>query len=218
MIVLTVITDGRYEYLKQTVTSAAINLGRFDRRFLIDDSGDREYTSQLRRRYPEFTIVAHPERRGLAAAAQTAWHTAAATDATHLFHLEEDFTFSVPISLDAMAACLDRHPCLAQLVLKRQPWSAQEKEAGGQIEVAPDEYIQCLDGTAAWVEHRRLFSFNPTLIPRWVFDRPWGPILERTVTDQLLEDPTTRFAYWGHRDDPPRCEHIGISRSDGYRW
>lgn len=215
MITLVVVTDSRADYLARTIESADENLcGPITHRAIVDDSGDPDYAKWLRENYPSFHLVRHPERRGLAAAVGSAWAWAASTDARFLFHLEDDFTFNEKIPLDLMGMQLDAHPHLAQFVLKRQPWSPEEKEAGGQIEVAPDEYSDRL----YWVEHRRLFSFNPSLIPRWVFAQEWGPVLERDVSDRLFEDSKVVSAYWGRRTDPPRCHHIGEARSAGYRW
>jgi hypothetical protein len=120
------------------------------------------------------------------------------------------------VDLQGMAQVLEQNPHLAQIVLKRQPWSEEEIAAGGQIEAAPEDYTD----REGFVEHRRLFSFNPSLVARetlrLALAEP-GDGLERGVTDTLLRHGYS-FAYWGARDDPPRCEHIGARRSEGYRW
>lgn len=219
MIALVVVTDGRREYLEQML--ATLNrVDGIDYRAAVDDSGDPDYAKWLDSL--DFDVVLHhPHRLGLAAAAQDAWTLATRSGADHLFHVEEDFTFSERIPLPRMATLLDRRPHLAQLVLKRQPWSIEEKQAGGQIECAEAQgrtFDEKVSDLGTWVEHRHLFSFNPSLIPARVFARDWPPILEADVTETLYAEPDLRFAYWGAKNAPPLCEHIGVHRSPGYRW
>jgi hypothetical protein len=215
---LTVTTDGRGDYLLQAIDSLRVSLDPWPEwRVVVDDSGDSAYGIMLHRRYePDFTICPHSSRRGLAAAVRLAWTLALATPARYVFHAEDDFIYREPVDLAGMARLLDENPHLAQVVLKRQPWGEQEIAAGGQIEVAPDEYVD----REGFVEHRRLFSFNPSLIRREAIELALaepGDGLERGITDTLLAHGYS-FAYYGARNDGPRCEHIGVRRSEGHRW
>lgn len=212
---LVVVTDGRGEYLEQCL--ASLDLEQFDLRAVVDDSGDPDYGVWLDGMFSTDLAVHHERRCGLATAVRSAWRAALDLDADFVFHVEEDFTFG-PLDLPAMVNVLTRRPHLAQLVLKRQAWSEEEIAAGGQIECDPDAYFQVSSSLGTWVEHRRLFSFNPSLIPRSVFGREWGPILEADVSAEVFADPEAHCAYWGARSDPPRCTHIGEFRSPGYRW
>ncbi len=207
------ITDGRREYMERTLASCQEMIPEFAP-IIVDDSGDAEYAAWLDGLGAQ--VVHHPERQGLAAAVRTGWTEALKTDAEFVWHHEDDFTLTMPVEIHAMARVLCLHPYLAQLVLKRQPWSEEEITAGGQIEVAPGDYVD----RHGFVEHGRLFSFNPCLIPRHVVElalQEPSDGLERGVTDTLTRH-LYRFAYWGARDDPPRCHHIGEHRSAGYRW
>ena len=219
MIALGIVTDGRGEYLEKCVDSIVdVSLGPFADQFMVDDSGDSEYGAWLDDTFPEFRIHHHDRRLGLAAAVGSAWSLAADSDCEFLFHVEEDFVFTTPLALSDMAEVLRRRTHLVQLVLKRQPWSDEEIAAGGQIETDPDAYTEVATNIGTRVEHRKLFSFNPSLIPRRVFGRGWGPVLEADVSAVLFEDPKARSAYWGRKAAPPVCEHIGVERSAGYRW
>lgn len=159
-----------------------------------------------------FTVDDKDHNLGLAGAVQTAWNQALECGAEFLFHVEEDFLFVTDIDLDAMAAILDGNHQLAQLVLKRQPWSAEEHAAGGIIEMHPDDYTDH-DG---WVEHRRIFSLNPCLIPRHILMRGWPKGNEAEATQQLTGNGFT-FGFYGERNDPPRVVHVGAERSAGWR-
>ena len=160
-------------------------------------------------------------RLGMAGAVRAAWAWALEQDADYLLHVEEDFRF-IDLPLRAMQFVLERHQHLAQVVLKRQPWSDEEKRAGGQMETNPTAYTQygALGRNVHWVEHSTLFSLNPCLIPRRTLELAWEPGgagAERAITDACLA-AGMRFAYYGKKDDPARCEHVGHIRSPGYRW
>jgi hypothetical protein len=164
------------------------------------------------------TIIDDRDHRlGLAGAARAAWEWALDTGADYLIHIEEDFTFVAPVELDHMRILLDRHPHLAQIVLKRQPapTSPEELAAGGIIEQDPDAYTQWHDGHRSWVEHRKIFSLNPCLIPRHVLELGWPDGNEAEFTQTCL-GKGYRFAFYGHRADPPRVMHHGV-RSQGWK-
>ena len=218
---LTVIADGRREYIEQTIASAELKLkGDFAYLFIIDDSGDFEYADWLEHTFPAFQCVHHTERRGLAGAVRSAWETAYNAGADFLWHQEDDFLITRKVKVDRLAQILHCEPHLASLTLKRQPWNDEEIAAGDIIAANRDDHTdhQCPSGH--WVEHRRLFSFNPSLIPRHTLHLVLNncrDTLERGVTDVLLAQEYS-FAYYGKRDDEPRCEHKGIVRSSGYKW
>lgn len=203
-VALVVVGDGRYEYLEcclESIRRHAIYPFTFYR--IVDDSGTGDRVAPP----PGWDLVAHPERRGLAGAVQSAWAGLPA-DVEYVLHVEEDFLLTAPLDIDGMAATLKEHGRLAQLVLKRQPWSPEEQAAGGIMEMTPWEYVQ-RDG---WVEHSRIFSLNPCLIPRAVIDLGWPDGNEAEMTSRLIADGWS-FGFWGRRDDQPRCIHIGARRS-----
>ncbi len=158
---------------------------------------------------------------GMAGAVAAAWDWALWTNCDYLLHIEEDFEFD-RLPLLGMREVLERNPHLAQVVLKRQPWSPQEHLAGGHLEVAPHLYTQHERDGMQWLEHDWLFSLNPCLIPRKVLQlgvpESNGRGFEREMTDRCLQ-AGLRFAYYGHRTDPPRCRHMGPQRAgEGWRW
>lgn len=210
---LVVITDGRGDYLEQAIDSAREHLDyRFTQRIMVDDSGEPRYTAWLREQYPEFKVLAHPQRRGLAAAVQTGWQ---ATSAEYVFHLEEDFTFNQHVDIEAMRTVLRGSSCLAQVVLKRQAWSREEKAAGGIVEMHPNQYVERRIAGHVVTAHRRIFSLNPCLIPRDVIDIGWPASNEAGFTAACLVDGW-EFAFIGARFDPPVVTHIGERRTVGW--
>ena len=157
-------------------------------------------------------------RFGMAGAVRDGWTRALDLGADYVFHVEEDFEFRSPVQLDSLQYILDRAPHLAQVVLKRQPWNEQEKQAGGIVEQEPDAYVECgaMGRNVRWTEHRRIFSLNPCLIPRRTLELGWPDGNEAEFTQRCL-DAEMLFAFYGGRFDPPVVHHVGYQRSGGWR-
>lgn len=164
---------------------------------------------------PTYTVDDRAHRLGMAGAVREAWQWALDNDFDYLLHVEEDFRFH-RLPLKGMQRILETQPHLAQVVLKRQPWSIEERAAGGIIERHPGDYTQHSDGELLWVEHERIFSLNPCLIPRRVLELGWPDENEAGMT-QRCSMAGYRFAFYGHRQDPPRVEHVGSVRGEGWR-
>lgn len=187
-----VISDGRFDYLERTMASARDALPEPDHLVHVDDT-------------------AHD--LGFGGAIQEGWARVLATDATHVFHLEADYTFNRPVPIGRMAAVLDAHPYLVQLALRRQPWNTIEAEKGT---VVPDDAEEIQWYGSAWLEHTRNFTTNPSLYPRWLCEYGWpdGPESEGRFGGYLRKlRPELRFAYWGARADDEAVFHIGEHRT-----
>jgi hypothetical protein len=155
---------------------------------------------------------------GMAGAVREAWTWALDTGLDYLLHVEEDFLFTEPVRIDDLVWILDHVPHLAQVVLKRQPWSDEERAAGGIIELNPGDYVQCagMRHSLRWVEHHRIFSLNPCLIPRRILELGWPDGNEAEFT-QICIEAGYRFAFYGGIDDPPRIQHVGTFRGTGWK-
>lgn len=160
---------------------------------------------------------------GFAGAIAEGWRRVLETDAEHILHLEDDFTFTQPVPLRAMRDVLDALPRVAQLALKRQPWNEAEREAGGIIEQHFDDYeettVEQVWGNGYRVSwpvtlHRRFFTTNPSLYRREIVERGWPQEShsEGIFSLGLLAD-NYRFGFWGAKADPPRVHHIGEERA-----
>lgn len=207
---LVVTTDGRVDYLDQAIESLRVNLlGQIGSCILVNDEPEAEHL--LVGRYPDFHLVSHPKRRGLAGAVRSAWTAAQRTGASYVFHMEDDFVFNEPVDITNLRVILEANGELAQVVLKRQAWNDEEKRAGGIIECHPHHYTD-RDG---FIEHGRIFSLNPCLIPVTVVDLGWPDGNEAEFTQMCLQAGLS-FAFYGQRDDPPRVTHIGDHRSTGW--
>lgn len=224
-IAVLVITDGRDEYLRQSVSSAMANLaGPITEWWMYDDTGDNVYRDGLTRRYPTFGHFHHGARQGFGGAIRAAWaRLRTASTADFVFHLEADFTFNCRVDLGELATVLTDRPQLAQMALLRQPWNAEERAAGSLLARHPEAYRPAGDGHGrVWLEHRLFWTTNPSLYRREACDLDWpdGPQSEGRFTLQLLQHglgdvagDQLRFGYWGRLEDGPAVQHIGEERA-----
>lgn len=223
---LIVLTNGRPECITRTIRSLHENLSGVSGMVIVDDSGDDVYGAWLEDEFiggPFDGKVAHlPEPHGYWRAMQAVWslarHWAAEFGQNRFAFWEDDFVLTTPVDLDVLAGVLDAHPYLTQVALKRQPWFGNEVEHGGLIEALEAQgqtFTERTDGAHHWVEHRAVFTGNPSVIPRRTFEQDWpeGAWSESRFGRALFSDPQARGAYWGRRSDPPRVEHIGHQRT-----
>jgi hypothetical protein len=194
----------------------------------VSDRGDRylpgciaSYAEHVGFSMPHTVIDDAQHALGMAGAVRAGFQWALDQECDYALWIEEDFVFLDRVPLPEMVAILDRAPQLAQVVLKRGPWSPAERAAGGIIEMAPDRYIDRSFGPGCeHVEHGWVgdcgFSLNPCVIPRRVLELGWPDGNEAEMSQQLV-DAGLSFAFYGRRQDPPRCEHVGAVRGDGWR-
>lgn len=220
-VALLVITDGRHDYLQQTVQSAEVNLyGEVVERWMYDDTGDDDYRSRLSLEFPTFHHINGGPRQGFGGAIQTSWSMLQQySEAQFIWHAEQDFTFNRPVNLHLMTWVLNANPHLAQIALRRQAWNDAEKRAGGVIEQHPEDYTEHHlhgfgDAYADWLEHTKFWTTNPSLYRKSLLQLGWpdGPHSEGHFTQRCL-GAGLRFAYWGKRSDQPAVEHIGHVRA-----
>lgn len=227
---LLVLTNGRPACITKTIRSATEHLSGVGPMVIIDDSGDDVYGQWLEDEFIGGTLSGHvlhiEGEHGYWRAMQALWSYARYLldhlDVDKAVFLEDDFTFNEDVNVDDLATVLDAHPYLTQISLVRQPWFANEQEHGGVIgalEAQGQRFTEVTDGRFWWLEHRAVFTGNPSLIPRSTFERDWpaGDWSESRFGRELFSDPRTRGAYWGRRTDPPKVEHIGHERvGSGY--
>lgn len=229
-----VMTDGRVDYLTETVRSFEANVLMCTDPRLIgvkvihDDSGTDGTGWWLADRFPDWSIVATPRRSGFDGAYNNAWRWCARNlpvenpGGRYLFSTEDDFTFNRPVNLAHLVHVLEACPWLAQMAFRRQPWNPSEVAAGGIVERDPLAYTQYEDNGFAWLEHRLFWTTNPSLHRVDVCAQGWplGPQSEGQWKAHLLTKglPWTppdelRFGYWGGRDTTPWVHHIGQVRA-----
>jgi hypothetical protein len=216
VIVLVVMTDGRRECITRAIPSLLANVqGPITYQVIHDDSGDPGYQDWLRAAFPAFEVIHTPRRSGFGGAYANAWRYLADLPQRFVFSVEDDFIYERPVDLLAMAEVLDWYPYLRQVALRRQAWNADERTAGGVVELHPGAYAARADGGNHWLEHRQFFTTNPSLFRTELCDHGWPPVehSEGVFTHRLLEDPVARFAYWGERTDGPWVTHIGHQRA-----
>lgn len=217
MIALLLMTDGRTEYIHQTISSSYSMLrGPITERWMHDDSGDEEHRQWLRTRFPDFAHIGEGPRKGFGGAYSFAWKTLATkSEASFIFNLEDDFTFNRNIPLEDMARVLNDNPHVYQMALRRQAWNQEEIRAGGVIERWPDNFKQ-EDG---WISHRMFFTTNPSLYRKSLVATRRLPDVKDSEGhfhhSIINSDPNALYGYWGLKTDSPWVNHIGRIRGKG---
>lgn len=215
---LVVFTDGR-DYIYDTIPLALANLnGPIDRRLIYDDSDNAQNRAKLAEAFPTFTIAYSADgRQGFGGAIRFMWRYLAQHDHNPwVFHCEDDFIFNREVDLLAMIAVMNERSDLLQLALRRQPWNDEERAAGGIVELRPDTYSDCHDGTHDWLEHTNFLTTNPSLYRRSLCQVGWpeDPHSEGKMGALIRErNAKARFGFWGARTDPPWVTHIGTQRA-----
>lgn len=219
MIALIVMTDGRRDYLEQTIESFQNLEGPITRRIIHDDSGDAVYRDWMFNAYPDYEPWWSEKRLGFAGAYRSVWKDLQYGAEPYVFSIEDDMVIDRPVDLVAMLAVLEARPHLTQMALRRQAWNDTERTAGGVVETNPTAYQDCSDGDLEWLEHRLFWTTNASLFPRSLTERGWpeGAESEGRFGLDLFSDPTLRAGFWGGRYSTPWITHIGETRA-GYGY
>lgn len=192
-ICLLVISDGRDGYRERSLASADVCLPPFADRIEVED---------------------RDHRLGFAGAISEGWRRVLEAGHEWCFHLEADFVFNRPVPLGQMLRAMEANKHLVQMALLRGPENSAEASAGGVIEQHSNDYVQIHDGPHSWLEHRRFFTTNPSLIPGWVMRAGWPQGSESEGhfgLNLFASDPALRAAFWGTGER--WVEHIGAVRA-----
>ena len=207
------LTDGR-PHILSTLPAWRDALGLDP--IVVDDSGDSIRRDWIFHTHGALVEPVGVTRQGYTAAMRRVMQVAADSGALWVFLTEDDFLPTQPVPLQAMADTLTTRPHLVQMVLKRQPWYANEVAAGGVLEALDQPMNRHTDGQNAWIEHRAFWSCNPTLFPTWIADRGWpdGPWSESKFGRALFAEKATRCAaMWGDWGADPQVLHIGTEKA-----
>jgi hypothetical protein len=220
-VLLGIIDNKRPDYLSKTISSLEDNIDfDFTAKVLIDDSGDEIYSQYLLDVYGDkYSIISHPENKGLSGSIRTLWSLAKDLNVDYVFHLEGDFTFNEKIDIYNLHKIFGVEQHLAQIALKRQPVNLEEAKFNGFMNMDPSAYQDKFipEINYYWVEHRKFFTLNPSLYPKWVielgWENGWG---EKEFTDRLLADSLVKCGFYGEKSDNPRVHHIGDFRAGNW--
>jgi hypothetical protein len=229
-ITLIVTTDGRAEYLAQTLASIDRHLhGPITERIIWDDSGDLErlagggtvagHRTRLKEAYGDRYEIAWPgeDRVGYMAAHAAMWERLAHADTPYVAQWEDDFLLTRDVDLADMVAILDQRPQLAQVALLRAPYYDVERQRPHDriLGVWPKAgFRERRAGTLRWMEHRYFFTCNPSVYRRGLCSIGWPQEdSSERILGNILARRRQHFAFLGHRGDPPALEHIGAYRA-----
>lgn len=196
------IGDGRPDFLHDSISSLANVHHPISARLMINDEADPDHKSYLAKTYPEW-VIRHTGRLGMAGAVQAGFDLCLEYDPDFVLWLEEDFVINEPLPLRAAAMALDRHSDCAQMLFQRQPISGEEISSGSVLGAMGE-----LEHHGEYAIQKRIFSLNPSLIPRRILQLGWDEGNEAGMTEKLRA-LNYRFGVWKGQ----RVEHIGGYRS-----
>ncbi len=194
-------------YVYRLLNSLEANASGITQIHFVDDSGDDDFATDLSR-YGDVTQIGG---KGYNAAMQEVVRLGAAYG-DHAAFLEEDFIVDSVTDFFMLAAQIDTHPYLSQVVLQRQPWFEPELRAGDMLKVYKNRGKQFKD-VDGFLEHEHFFSCNPAVWNLETFKAGWpeGDWSENLKRDSELA-AGRRFAITKNI----RCHHDGVRSGTGY--
>ena len=216
----TVLTDGRRKYIEECLPAWVDWLDELiDNKFIIDDSGDKEYREWLSKTFPSFTIVpVGSERMGYNHAMSKIFDVVKTSKKEYCLHIEDDFILKRRFDIESSIKILKENNSLSQISFIREPWYHNEVESGGLIEAIERDnkginFIQKETGGIPWIEHTAYWTCNPNIFPSWLteFDWPSGEWSESRFGRKIFSKGK-KAGIFGLRKDAPYVEHIGRER------
>lgn len=213
-ICIIILTDGRNDYLARTLESLETNVvfpqDASIYKILVDDwPVDREekVIKKLAKKYKVDKVVLNDENIGIDKTVQKAWSLIPeGTD--YIWHQENDFEYLNPVNVSEMIQVLE-NPTIVQVALVRQPWFADEKDAGSLLKTRPARFRQASVSNIDVVIHRDHFTHNPSIYKAKWIEQMEG-YSEYKFKDLLLsKNGVLYFAYLGKLEDSHTILHIG---------
>jgi hypothetical protein len=206
--------EDRSGYLLRSLASLAEHVDwPWTQRVIFSDWGPQPALAAIAQEHG-YELAGPEVRLGYTNSMRALWKYLRKTDATHLFLTEDDFLIDRDVDIEAMASTLDAEPQLAQLALLRHPCYPAEMDPATILGHPRDAFTERRSDGVAWLEHRRFFTVNPTLIPRWLLAWPWPKGLH---SEAVFGRSLFRYrkdvcaAFWGSGE--PWISHIGEVRA-----
>lgn len=216
---MTVLTDGRKEYIEQALPTWIDAYGdKIKLKAIIDDSGNTGYRHWLTETFPQFIVVAvGKDRCGYAPAMRKVFDMVRQFDKPYNLHIEDDFVLHNPPNLEDIVWVMDHNDDLSQMSLMRQAWYNNELLHGGVVEAlefAGSKFEECNDGGHYWSKHRSYFTCNPSVFPLSLAYEDWPdpPWCEMYFGQSQLAKGKS-YGIWGKRGEWEVVEHIGRIRN-----
>jgi hypothetical protein len=217
---MTVLTDGRKQYIDEALQSwIDVYDDQIKYKFIIDDSGDKDYREWLKNRFPSFEVIPVAEKRaGYAKAMKKVFKTIIDSGQRYCLHVEDDFILLKPFLIKDVIYVLEQMPELSQISFMRQPWYENEIKHGGVIEALEADggsFSQRTTGDTSWVIHNAFWTCNPSIFPAWVAKRKWpDPPWSEMFFGKWLRRDGKVFGIWGNKkSDWVTVEHIGKEKN-----
>lgn len=152
---------------------------------------------------------------GFCEAVKAGWAEVARSELPYVFWLEHDFIFLRDVTLDPVAAVLDRNLHVAQMSFMRQTANADERDRGGPLGGHTTQLCDDFLTGSRWVEHEAYWTTNPSLFRTQLardVDWPGEPECEGKMGVELKAQGF-HFGVWGNGE--PWVNHVGHRDGSG---
>jgi len=219
-VVVSFLTDGRSEYLSQTVKSweTHSDILKSKNKLIFDDSGDESYREYLRNTYTNYKIVPISENRvKINRAIHFAHQYIKSLNCSHTVWIEDDQILLLDINILNMIEIIEREKLL-QLSLVRAPFFYDELGDKNIIDTLTKNGWPMVD-MGDYTAHEVIFPLHPHVFPNRILDCKWqqdddAVFCESKFAKRLFSlFPRTsdklRLGFYGNKDSDPQNKHIG---------
>jgi glycosyl transferase family 2 len=175
---------GRLDLLAQTLSSfRAFNVGG---KYLIsEDSTDASVVDQIKKTYPDATVLSGPERLGLMGSIDRLYSR---VETKYLFHLEDDWEFNGPIAWQAAIEMLDVRADVAHVCVRDFAEVKPKYQARSEPATAGGREFRIMDCDS----HPEFFAWssNPGLMALSTYRRyaPFGRLMHDQMSGRMKRD------------------------------
>jgi disulfide oxidoreductase YuzD len=212
-----IFTDGRNDYLQQTLKSLFAKVKFPERPYivLIDDNPenrDLEFIEKIKKQYRINKMVLNEQRLGIGGSVKEGWKNIP-KGCEFVWHQENDFLYNEDIDISLLARVL-KNKLIFQFTLLRQAWYENEIEKGGVFAAHKGLFKEANYAGIDLVIHKGFFSHNPSLYRASVVDPDFPNYGEYAFIKALLKKHSNGYcAYLGKLNSEPKVTHIGKVKS-----
>lgn len=195
----------RLDLLKKTLDSFFnTNNYKIDQFLIIDDSGEKYYSNEIKKLYNDATVIENNENIGQRRSIDILLKNCINE---YIFHLEEDWLFDSQSNnyIESSMKILKNNPDIHQVHIRHQ--DDDPHPCIGEVNYIDNVGFKFLDNN--WRDTWTGFSFNPGLRRKSDLDKMFPNGLIEFKDEMQASIHTKKFNYRAVRLENTACKHIG---------